>query len=131
MLRHALAAAIFASCISPALAQTAIRDETAADAKVIENLKAAGSDLRKPHPTRYYFYFRLEQDARAAAAELQQLGYIIENLGPGPRRTDWAVLASKPAVPSIAVVTAITHDLNALARKHSGIYDGWEAAVTK
>jgi hypothetical protein len=133
MIRHASRVLVFvlAACVFSVQAQTAFRDESAADARVIENLKTAGSDLSKPHPTRYYFYFPWEQSARTAAAELQQAGYTIDKIGAGLKKDDWLVLASKRVLPTLPVVAATSRDLNVLARKHSGVYDGWEAAVTK
>src|SRR5262245_58596952 len=132
MFRHLAIFAAVALVATSAGAQTqAFRDEAAADAQVIESLRAHGSDLTKPHPTRYYFYFKDEQSARAASTELEQQGFKLERLGLAPKKNEWLVLTSKPTIPSLPVVSAITSELNALARKHSGVYDGWEAAVTK
>jgi hypothetical protein len=126
----ALAVALCITCAC-ALAQGVHRDEAAADAQVIESLRANGSDLTKPHPIRYYLYFTQEPSARAAASELERLWYKIDRLSPGPKKGQWGIIANKPTVPSMPVVSQITRDLNALAQRYQGEYDGWEAAVTK
>ena len=110
--------------------QSTSRDEATADARVIESLRRPGSDLTKPHPTNYYLYFPQENDARAASHELESLGYRIKTLSTN-KKGDWVVIASNSAIPSLPSVSVTTASLSALAKRHAGIYDGWEAAVTK
>jgi len=102
-----------------------------ADSDVIEGLRRAGSDVSKLHATTYYLYFPGEKPARDAGADLQKVGYALVKVAENAKRTEWVVIASKPLIPTLAEVTRISRELNALARKHNGDYDGWEAAVTK
>jgi regulator of RNase E activity RraB len=125
-----LAAVSLSLSLANAAGQDALEDEAAADARVIENLRRAGSDLSKPHPIDHYLYFRSEPDARAAANELERLGYVVQPVEQD-RKGDWLVVASKPSVPSFAIVRENSRMLNALAKKYAGMYDGWETDVTK
>jgi hypothetical protein len=130
MARRAYFAVALAFWLSTSFAQAVLDTEQEADARVIENLKAAGSDLSKPHPTDYYLYFGVERNARSAATEMGSQGFVIKAVRPSTNN-QWLVLASKPIVPSLAVVSEIARELHALAQRNSGEYDGWEAEVTK
>lgn len=130
MARHAFFAVALAFWLSTSFAQAVLHTEQEADARVIENLKVAGSNLSKPHPTDYYLYFGVERNARAAATEMGRQGFVIKAIRPSTKN-QWLVLASKPTVPSLAVISEIARELHAIAQRNSGEYDGWEAEVTK
>ena len=130
MARHTFLAVALACWLSTSFAQADLHTEQEADARVIENLKVAGSNLSKPHPTDYYLYFGVEKNARSAATEMVRQGFVIKAIRPSTKN-QWLVLASKPTVPSLAVISEIARELHALAQRNSGEYDGWEAEVTK
>ena len=109
-------------------AQTA---SESADARVIDNLRQAGANLSKPHTLEFFFYFQTEQDAQAAAKELDGLRYVVNEVRMDPDSESWTVLATKEIVPSLAEVTASTRELERLANEHHGQYDGWGTAVVK
>ena len=111
-----------------------------ADRKVLDVLAAQGSDLTKPAHTGHYLYFKSEIAARTAAGELRASGCervdvrpaptksVVQRL-PGPR--EFACIAETHAVPSDQNVCEASAKLKALAARHRGVYDGWEASVEK
>ena len=112
-------------------AETPLTPEQRADQQVIDNLKRAGSDLSKPHPTDFYLYFPGELQARAASQELAASGFRLKRVDVAAKGQNWVVIASKAVVPGLPELTAISADLRKLAVRLSGEYDGWESAVTK
>jgi len=109
------------------------------DREVLGNLARYGSDLSKPHHTVHYLYFKSEAGAQAAASELRTEGYenvrverepapLLKRLF-GPK--EFSCLAETHAVPSEEAVFATTDRMNDLARRHGGMYDGWDAGIVK
>ena len=98
------------------------------DADVLRNLKEAGSDLSKPHAVNFYLYLPTEEAAQASARELNAAGLTTEvrtaAKGPG-----WLCLGTSTMVPTLEAITREVRRMEALARKHSGEYDGWETGV--
>ena len=104
--------------------------QDARDNTVINQLRAAGSDLSKPHPLEFYVYVPTEEAARRVEGVLLREGFHVEvktaALGPG-----WLALASKTLVPTTTALAEIRQLLSKLATDEGGEYDGWEAQVTK
>lgn len=102
----------------------------ARDEAVLEQLRAAGSDLAKPHALEFYVYVATENSAKSAAAALARAGFQVQvrpaAMGPG-----WLALASKTLVPTSAALAGIRRLLTKVASIEGGEYDGWEAQVTK
>lgn len=102
----------------------------ARDAAVIDQLRAAGSDLAKPHALEFYVYVPTEDSAKRVAAKLKGEGFQVDvrpaAMGPG-----WLALASRTLVPTSAALAAIRRLLTKVASKEGGEYDGWEAQVTR
>jgi Regulator of ribonuclease activity B len=130
-MRKAASTLLLAMVVSCAVQPPALTPEQRADAEVIENLKRAGSDLSKPHATEFYLYFARESSAREASIELRDAGYQLHRIGASSKAGEWVVIAGRNIVPTLAEITRLTSELNRLARTHKGVYDGWEAAVTK
>lgn len=99
------------------------------DASVIEGLRDAGSDLSKPHQIDFFFYFPDQASANAAANELRALGYRVVGLAPTSDQSAWHVQALRSMVPELAAMNRSTRELNALATRHGGDYDGWGTSV--
>ena len=100
------------------------------DAQVVQSLKDNGSDLSKPHPIDFYFYFRDRMSAEKLRDELTGPGWKLD-VHQTPDSSDWTVIASTVMVPDLQAISELTVKFNALSSELGGEYDGWEAAVTK
>lgn len=123
-----LAAVMLVAC---APMHAPVNEDAAEDARAIEQLRKSGADLTKPHLTRFYLYFPDERSARAAESEVSASTYVIERLAPAARGPDWLLLVKRPTLPSSSELSERSRELMAIARKHGGAYDGWEAEVRK
>lgn len=109
------------------------------DREVLQSLAGHGSDLSKPHHTIHYLYFKSNDRAHAAAAELRALGYEILRVERAPAPLlkrlfgpkEFSCIAEAHAVPSEEAVFATTDRMNELAARHGGAYDGWEADIVR
>lgn len=101
------------------------------DAAVIESLRDAGSDLSKPHKIDFFFYFPDQASAEAAGGELQRLGYRVVGLAPTSDESAWHLQAFRSMVPELVAMNQSTRDLEALAARHGGDYDGWGTSVVE
>jgi hypothetical protein len=100
------------------------------DVSVIEQLRAAGSDLSKPHPLQFYLYVPTEEAAKRAAAVLSRQGFQVD-VRTAAMGSGWLALASKTLVPTNKALARIRQLLSKLASEEGGEYDGWEVQVTK
>jgi regulator of RNase E activity RraB len=98
------------------------------DRQVIAQLRQAGSDLSRPHPIEFFLYFPDEAAASAAAAELagQGFGQRIERAARGPA---WLLFLTRSMPPEEARLVALRRELEAVAARHGGEYDGWGTPV--
>lgn len=101
------------------------------DAKVISALQDAGSDLSKPHQIEFFLLFPDAERAQAATTELMRRGYDTAPPEKSPEHETWTVYASRRMLPELDLITASTQDLDALAARHGGDFDGWETAIVK
>jgi hypothetical protein len=120
---------IFVAVLGVLGAMVLYRASSAKDARddaVIDQLRAAGSDLSKPHPLDFYIYVPTEEAARRVAATLTGEGFqvAVRTAATGP---GWLALASKTLVPSPAALASIRQRLTKVAATEGGEYDGWEA----
>ena len=99
------------------------------DAKTLKALVDAGSDLAKPHVIDHWLYCRDETTARAAGQELTAAGFSVEGINKESEGADWRLLARKTMVPRLADVERTSADLEDLAKRHHGDYDGWETQI--
>lgn len=101
------------------------------DARVIEGLVAAGSDISKPHDIDFFMFLPSEDEARTAATEIERLGYSIASIGRLPGQAQWQVHATRRMAPRLEAMTATTRTLEAVASRHGGDYDGWGTGVVE
>ncbi|MNM50150.1 RNase E inhibitor protein [compost metagenome] len=102
------------------------------DARVIENLVAAGSDTSKLHDIDFFMFLPSESQAELAAAEIEQLGYVVVSIDQPPaNQSQWQLHATRRMVPQLDAMTATTRTLEALASKCGGDYDGWGTGVVE
>jgi hypothetical protein len=109
------------------------QDETAAvdkDAQVLAQLRAAGSNVEKPHQLEFFFYLPTQEKAAAIATVLGQQGFTtrVERAAQGP---GWLSFATKLMVPTHAALVRLRQEFESLGAKHGGEYDGWGTEVVK
>jgi hypothetical protein len=94
-----MVAVIALAVVGALLLYRSSKAQDSADEAVIEQLRAAGSDLSQPHPLEFYVYVPTEESAKRVAVALSREGLQVEvktaALGPG-----WLALASKTLVPT-------------------------------
>jgi regulator of RNase E activity RraB len=100
------------------------------DEQVLEQLKAAGSDLSKPHKIEFFLYFPTEEKADRAATEIKKEAATVE-VRLGSDGNDWLCFATKEMVPKHSDLVRLREIFNAVAMKSNGEYDGWGTAVVK
>ena len=99
------------------------------DQPVLDQLRAAGSDLRMPHLIVHYLYFPSEALATRAADQASRLG-CSTRVDIGADLKSWLCLATVRMVPVLTAVTQLRLGLERVASDNQGEYDGWEAEVT-
>ena len=101
------------------------------DLLVLEQLVKAGADMHAPRHVLYYLYFPDQEHARAAASEAQASGFDTNVREPLPEYPNqWSLICERRDYTlDIETVRVNTDDFEALALRHGGDYDGWEASV--
>ena len=101
------------------------------DILVLDQLVKAGADLTAPRHVVYYLYFPDREAATAAATEAGELGFDIDLREPIPAYPDnWALVCERHDYTlDLDLVRLNTDAFEALAARHGGDYDGWEASV--
>jgi regulator of RNase E activity RraB len=100
------------------------------DLLVLDGLIKAGADLRESRHALWHLYASAEPAARAIAAEAAEAGYEVTVREPleGVSPT-WSVVCETRVVTTPEVVRAADERFHAIAERHGGTYDGWEAGV--
>lgn len=100
------------------------------DLAVLGQLVQAGADLSQPRHVVYYLYFAGEDVARSVLAEIQVKGFDAEMRQPleGFAR-QWAVVCQRHAIVTPDYVRETDDLFQAVADRHKGQFDGWEASV--
>jgi hypothetical protein len=100
------------------------------DQIALNALRESGSDLTQPTEINHYLYFPSQKVAQQVAAVLTKDGYVVKvDMSAVPRPgQEWLALATQTAVPTIAYLRKTRNQLNKIATKFNGVYDGWEAA---
>jgi hypothetical protein len=104
--------------------------EIAQDQEVLDQLRAVGSNLAKPHHIDFYLYLPSEADAHSAESELLSLGYSV-SVRVGPDSIHWLCLASRTMMPTVQGLTEARVVFKGLAQSYKGAYDGWQAAIER
>jgi len=95
-----------------------------------EEAKQAAQPAPNPDAGRmsHYLYFPKKAKAEEAGRHLRERGFEVEVLR-GAGRTSWLALAKHKGPESADQMERLRDDLESLAEKLDGEYDGWEAAV--
>ena len=121
---------VAAAVILLALSRRQAHSRSATDDDVIDQLRKAGSDLSKPHPTDFYIYVPTEESANRIAKLLSAEGFKVA-VEPAATRSNWLALASRDLILTPQILAELTRKFTDLARLENGDYDGWEAGVVK
>jgi hypothetical protein len=101
------------------------------DLMLLGHMGDQGADLDEPRHVLHYSYFPAEATAAVARDEMARAGWsasVDEPLPDFPGQ--WSVKAERAdAVLTLDFVRESTDFFEALAARHSGEYDGWEASV--
>jgi regulator of RNase E activity RraB len=117
----------------------AIRPETeqerearhAASIAAYRTLVDPAAPPRAPFAFEHHFYAREQADVTGMTDALEAQGYKIETFAynpDDPERT-WVVVALKVALMEERLILAFSDELDALAREHEVVYDGWLTRV--
>ena len=101
------------------------------DARGVQNLVTQGADLAKPHRVDFFVVVSKEPDAQAVSTEMAGLGYQVVAIQPPSSSTNWTVHAQKTVAPQLDTIRKITRQLDTLASKHGGHYDGWGTTAVR
>lgn len=110
------------------------------DRAVLAAMAAAGANMSKPAHTVHYLYFPSLAAADAAAAELRAAGYDPVNTSKAPQpsllkrlfgKPQFSCIAETRAVPYEPTVLTTSRQMDAVADRHGGKYDGWEASIER
>jgi hypothetical protein len=101
------------------------------DRETLDAMKAHGADLTKPTEISFYLYFPAEDDAENAAAALRRSGYTAEVRPPLPDFDEWLCYATREMVPSATGIDHARSELESLANRFGGDFDGWEAEIRR
>ena len=116
---------LFSGC---SIAQTGSQSDP--DQQVLDQLKAAGSDLSKPHKIEFFLYFPSEEKANNAAAQLRKEGLTVE-VRTAAIGADWLCLGTKEMVPKHSELVRLRNVFERIAKNLNGEYDGWGSPVVK
>jgi hypothetical protein len=100
------------------------------DLAVLGQLMQQGADLTKPRHALYYLYFKSEESANAAAAEIGPTGYSCDVHETPSQPGSWSLICQRDdAVLDPPGVIAADNLFQGVADRHQAEYDGWEAAA--
>ncbi|HTY92498.1 MAG TPA: ribonuclease E inhibitor RraB [Steroidobacteraceae bacterium] len=101
------------------------------DARLIEKLRASGSDPFQPHEVDFFMAMPSEAAGHAVAAILEAEGYRVD-VKPAPENPGahpFSLHATRSLRLSVPGMRELTSRFQKLAKAHGGHYDGWSAAV--
>jgi hypothetical protein len=99
------------------------------EARAIEVVREAGGDPGRPRPIDYFLYFPAREQAEGAARDLREEGFDASVERAADSANEWLVLATKTGVLTRDLTSTQDH-LRALADRHGGEYDGWDAPTS-
>lgn len=103
---------------------TSMDSQQIKDRSVLESLKQAGSNLRKPHMLEHGF-FGAEDKLQALADRLTKDGFVVGQKG------DQFLMVQKESEMNLWTVWDTTCGLISVAKEYGVDYDGWGAGVVK
>lgn len=101
------------------------------DAKVVEQLRQAGSDLSKPHVVEFFMYFPAEAGALNVARKVGEAGFTAEVKPAASGNLPWLTFATRSMVVTVEEMERLRSTLTELCEAEHGEYDGWGTPVVK
>ena len=96
------------------------------DARLVQNLRAAGGNAFTPYEVD--FFFNLPDEAACAALKgmLEGEGFAVDTrVASGEAATGYSLHARKHLRVSVSEMQEFSQRFRALAEQHGGYYDGW------
>jgi len=106
----------------------AFSDATAADVSIIEQLREHGANLSEPRHVRAFVFFQTQPHAEHAIADLASAGFR-GSLGSNEAQDSWLATVEVEMVVNAEAIADLSRALEAVADRHHGDYDGWEASA--
>jgi hypothetical protein len=113
--------------LGPQLPAESLKEPLPIDTQRIDDLRAAGSRMKVPHPIRNHLYFSSEKDARAAMDSLMAEGYSLQVRAEEEER--WRVTGVIRLVPTPGSITHMRERLETVCSSLGGEYAGWESPL--
>jgi hypothetical protein len=103
------------------------------DARLIERLRASGSDPFQPHEVDFFMAMPSAAAGHAVGAILESEGYRVDVKAAPDNPVDhpFSLHATKSLRLSVPGMRELTVRFQELAKTHGGHYDGWSAAVVR
>lgn len=98
------------------------------DARLIDQLRKAGSDPFKPHDVDFFLAFPTREGAEGLGAQLRREGFdatVVEEPESGALR--WSLHAHKSMKLTVPDMQELSRRLTEAATAKQGRYDGWSA----
>jgi len=96
------------------------------DARLVQNLRAAGGNAFTPYEVDFFFNLPDEAACAAMRAVLEPEGFTIDSrvMG-GEGASGYSLHARKPVRVSVTQMQEYSQRFRRLAQQHGGHYDGW------
>jgi hypothetical protein len=104
------------------------------DFEVFDRLGENGDERDEPREVTHFAYFPDRTGADAFAADVEDHGYSIAEIGERPDRDaegHWCVRFTRQDTPAFGMFTEANAALRKAAWRHGGAYDGWETMVIR
>jgi Regulator of ribonuclease activity B len=101
------------------------------DARLIERLRAAGTDPFQPHEVDFFMAMPSQEAGHTVATILEAEGYRVD-VKPAPDNPGdhpFSLHFTKSMRLSVPGMRELTSRFQTLAKEHGGHYDGWSAEV--
>jgi regulator of ribonuclease activity B len=96
------------------------------DARLVQNLRAAGGNAFTPYEVDFFFNLPDEAACAALRGVLEPEGFAIDSrIMGGEAASGYSLHARKPVRVSITQMQEYSQRFRALAEQHGGHYDGW------
>lgn len=99
------------------------------DFRMIERLRAQGSDPFQPHDVDFFFALPTEESAQTIRARLEAEGFSVEVRQGSGVEHPYSVYASKSLRLTLTEMRELSQRFTRLAQEQGGRYDGWTAPI--
>ncbi len=96
--------------------------------KIITKMMQQGDSLKKPRNINFDLYFRSDTERNAVVVYAKNKGYKTDtNITSKSAAAPYEAVISKYSPVKMDTINAMSQELQLEARKHHGLYNGWEA----